>query len=205
VEGNVEKARLVLKAAQPMFDTDKFAEINMQLDMLGGNYQPYLASLLKAPDTLIEKEVTVKSAALEIAIIYLAEGKSAEAKKYFAMARDALEKDLQDLPGDFRILSPLAVAYAGLGERQKALEYGKSATELAPVSEDITIGVIPLENLALIHALLGEQDEAVDILEQVMKMPYTWYSSNTIPLLKMSPQWASLKNNQKFKKLVGGS
>jgi tetratricopeptide (TPR) repeat protein len=172
--------------------------------MMEGNYTTYLNSLLQNPDSIVETETAVQSYALGIAIIYHAEGKPAEAKKYFAKARDVLEARLSSAPNDFRILSPLGVAYAGLGDREKALDYGNHASKLAPISKDMLIGMVPVENMALSYTLLGDQDEAIKILDQLLQLPYNWYAANTIPLLKMSPQWISLRNNPKFKKLVGG-
>ncbi|HYV92583.1 MAG TPA: tetratricopeptide repeat protein [Chitinophagales bacterium] len=154
----------------------------------------------------MENELVIGSFASDIAIIYRAEGKSAEAKKYFTKARDVLEaKKLSVASNDFRILSALGIAYAGLGERQKALDYGNQARELVPLAKDIFIGMVPLEKMALIHTLLGDQDEAIQILGQLMQLPFSSGTTNSIPLLKMSPQWISLRDNPKFKKLTGES
>lgn len=202
LQGDLKKARGVLTAAQPSFEADKFTEMLAEFDLLEGNYTTYLKTLLQYPDTTVEAEYAVKSAALEIAIIYRAEGKPAEAKKYFSNARDALETRLSSAPNDFRILSPLGIAYAGLGDREKALDYGNRAHELAPISKDMFIGMVPLENMAIIYTLLGDQDEAIQILNQLMQLPYDWYTSNTIPLLRMSPQWISLQSHPGFKKLI---
>lgn len=202
--GDVSRAQKVITDAKPLFKADQFEQLDKEFELLEGNYKPYLDMLLQHPDTLVETEVGFRSAALQIAILYHAQGKQTEAKEYFSRARDMLEAEEDASPNDFRVLSPLGVAYAGLGERQKAIEYGNRARELAPLSEDIILGIVPLENMALIYTLLGDQDEAVQILDQLMQMPFSWYASNSIPLLKMSPRWISLKDNAAFRKLVGG-
>ena len=205
LQGDLQKARSVLTAAQPLFESNQFAETYTDLDMLAGNYTGFLNFRLQHPDSIMETEISIGSFATEIAIIYRAEGKPAEAKKYFTKACDVLEAKWGDMPNDFRILNALGVAYAGLGDRQKALDYANRAQELLPPSQDIFQGIVPLEDRALIYTLLGDQEEAIQILNHLLQLPYSWYAANTIPLYKMSPQWVSLRNNPKFKKLVGES
>jgi tetratricopeptide (TPR) repeat protein len=203
LRGDLKGARNMLKTAQPLFG-DKFDLLFKYIDVLEGNYSAYMDYLLQHPDTIQENENTVRTYSTEIGILYSAQGKSAEAKKYFARALNLLETRKQNNgENDFPLLNALGVAYAGMGDRQKALEYGNRARELAPLSADLFIGMIALENMAVIHTLLGEQDEAINILHQLMQLPFSWNTSNTIPLLKMSPQWNSLRSNPKFKKLVG--
>ncbi|HET6996821.1 MAG TPA: hypothetical protein VFI06_17630, partial [Chitinophagaceae bacterium] len=105
-------------------------------------------------------------------------------------------------PEDFRMHAALGVAYAGLGEKEKALAEGIKAREMLPVSTDAVVGIGPIQNLALIYTLLNEQDKAIDILEQLLKMPFGWAGTNSIPLYRMYPDWKLLQNNPRFKKLI---
>lgn len=200
LRGDLEGARRVL-ITQPIprqnFDDDyKF------IDMLEGNYAPILSDRLQHSDSMEENEFVLHPYSIDIAIIYQAQGKTAEAKKYFAKARDVLEARKGNSE-DARVLTALGVAYAGLGDSKKALEYGNRARELMPLSKDIFMGLPPLGNMALIHSFLGDEDEAVEILNQLMQLPFSWNTFNTIPFLKMLPQWNSLHSNPGFKKLVG--
>ena len=106
---------------------------------------------------------------------------------------------LQKYPDDFRVHSSLGIALAGLGEKENALKEGNKAVAMMPVSKDAIIGLAPLEDLALIHVLNGEQATAMDILEQLLKMPFGWDTTNTIPLLKAHPYWKPLLNNPRFR------
>ena len=45
--------------------------------------------------------------------------------------------------------------------------------------------MIPLENMALIYVLLGDPEEAIDILSQLMQLPFSWNTFNTTYLLKI--------------------
>ena len=71
-----------------------------------------------------------------------------------------------------------------------------------PVSKDAVVGIGPLQNLALIYTLLDDQDKAIDILEQLLKMPFGWDDSNTMPLYRAYPDWKLLQTNPRFKKLI---
>ena len=109
---------------------------------------------------------------------------------------------LKTHPDDFRLHATLGVALAGLGEREKAITEGNLARTMMPVSRDAILGVSSMEYLALVYTQLGEQDKAIDILEQMLKMPFGWTMSNTIPLYKMHFYWKPLKNNSRFQKLI---
>ncbi|MHC4487343.1 MAG: TPR end-of-group domain-containing protein [Planctomycetota bacterium] len=47
--------------------------------------------------------------------------------------------------------------------------------------------------------MLGKYDEAIDIVERLLKMR----SELSIPLLRLDPAWDPLRDHRRFKKLVG--
>ena len=55
-----------------------------------------------------------------------------------------------------------------------------------------------LETLAVIHALLGEPDAAIDQLEYLLSIP----SRFSVEMLRLDPLWDPLRNHSRFKKLV---
>jgi hypothetical protein len=55
--------------------------------------------------------------------------------------------------------------------------------------------------LALTHLIVGESEPALDRLESLLKIPY--YLSPS--WLKIDPNFASLRGNPRFEKLVNGS
>jgi hypothetical protein len=82
------------------------------------------------------------------------------------------------------------------------LEYANRSCQLMPQSKDALIGVVPLEALALVYTYLGNQDAAIDILENLLKLPRGFAVTSTIPLYKMHPYWKSLQNNPRFQKMI---
>ena len=87
---------------------------------------------------------------------------------------------------------------AGLGRKEEALREGRRACELLPVAKDAIHGVAFAVNLAQIYAWVGEKDLAIEQIETVQRVPnYLTYG-----LLKLQPQWDSLRGNARFEKLV---
>ena len=109
---------------------------------------------------------------------------------------------LKKTPDDFRIFINLGIDYAALGDKVKALEYANRACRLMPQSKDALIGIVPIEALALVHTYLGNQEAAIDILENLLKLPRGFATTSTIPLYKLHPFWKSLRSNPRFQKMI---
>ncbi|UCC84454.1 MAG: hypothetical protein JSW46_05855, partial [Gemmatimonadota bacterium] len=62
-------------------------------------------------------------------------------------------------------------AYAGLGRKTEAIEEGRRATELMPLSRDAMNGSHRLIDLAEIYSMVGELDAAIEVLEEVLSVP----------------------------------
>jgi hypothetical protein len=77
---------------------------------------------------------------------------------------------------------------------------GRRAVELAPLDEESENGSEALHTLALIHLQLGQKEEAIDVLEQVLAAPY-WI---TPAWLRIDPTYDSLRGNPRFEKLAAG-
>jgi serine/threonine-protein kinase len=203
LKGNLRMAEDVLKSAGSFVDTTEFGSLRIYLEMLQGNYSSATRRLSNWPDSMYTlSQGNVKTKAQMIAILLNNQGKKEEAKTYFGQSRDIISRLVQLHPEDFRMHAALGIAYAGLGEKEKAIAEGNKARRLMPISTDAVIGLAPLENLALIHTLLGEQDAAIDILEQLLKMPFGWDITNTIPLYKTYPYWKLLQTNPRFQKMI---
>jgi tetratricopeptide (TPR) repeat protein len=105
------------------------------------------------------------------------------------MANKRLECDLR---------AHLAVAYAGLGQREQALQEAEALLGLDPLAVDAWWGSNWLLDLAEMNVLLGERDSAIDLLEQVLSMP----SRLTVPLLELDPLWDPLRDHARFQELL---
>jgi len=203
IKGDLRTADNILRSATTLVDTGELSSFHIYLEMLKGNYGSAVQRLSNRQDSMYSlSQGNIKTNAQMIAIMLNNQGKKAEAKVYFSKSRDIISGLVLLHPEDFRMHAALGIAYAGLGEKEKAIAEGNKAKSLMSVSDDAIIGLAPLESLALIYTLLGDQDIAIDILEQLLKMPFGWDLTNTIPLYKTYPYWRLLHNNPRFRKMV---
>ena len=203
LKGDIVTGKQVLKEGVLFANPKEFTDEYTYVAMLDGKYTEAIQWLKDRNDTFysLSQNSAILNAML-IAIMLKNQGKQAEARLYFQKAMDILQPWLSQSPEDYRIHSALGIAYAGLGERTKSIEEGNRARDLMPLSRDALIGVSQLENLALIHVLIGEEDEAIDILTQLLKMPHGWTITNTIPLYRTFPYWKPLLSNPRFQALL---
>ena len=109
-----------------------------------------------------------------------------------------MEREQKAHPEDGRLWSALGIAYAGLDRKDDAVRAGKHAVELLPVEREAWRGSYRLEDLALIHAMTGEQDMAVDALERLLSIP----CEVSATFLKIDPRWNMLRENKRFQSLI---
>ena len=87
---------------------------------------------------------------------------------------------------------------AELGEKEKAIREARTACDMLPVSKDAFAGPDLLTNLAIVYALIGEKDLALEQLEIVAKLP----AGPSYGQLRLGPEWDSLRGDPRFEKIV---
>jgi Flp pilus assembly protein TadD len=126
------------------------------------------------------------------------QGDSAKAQAAFTAARGEVDKTVEKQPDFAPALSLLGMIDAGLGRKEEALREGRRACELLPISKDALDGVTFAVNLTQIYAWTGEKDLAIEQIAAVERVPnYLSYG-----LLKLHPQWDSLRGDPRFDKIV---
>jgi tetratricopeptide (TPR) repeat protein len=120
------------------------------------------------------------------------------AKAYFDSTRIILEKALQENTEDYRIIGSIGIAFAGLGYKKEAIEFGQRALDLYSVDMDAFGGLIRVADLAWIYVLLEEYDAALEKLEFILSKhgPYS------AALLKLDPIWKPLWDHPDFVSLT---
>jgi serine/threonine protein kinase/tetratricopeptide (TPR) repeat protein len=120
------------------------------------------------------------------------------ARVAFLRAKSAAEDEMKQNPeagAELRIQLAKTLAY--LGEKNSALAEAQRASELLPESKDAFSGPDITEGVAQVHAILGESDRAIEILDGLLRRP----SGVTVPFLKVNPIWDPLRSNHAFQKL----
>ncbi|MDQ3197731.1 MAG: hypothetical protein M3Q46_00860, partial [Verrucomicrobiota bacterium] len=99
----------------------------------------------------------------------------------------------------------LGLLYAFMGKRDEAIREGRLAVELKPESKDATDGAIMLCYLALIYARVGEIDQAIPLISDLLKTPGAVDSvdySITQNDLKHRWEWDPLRADPRFQKML---
>jgi serine/threonine-protein kinase len=166
--------------------------------MTEGRYTEAILVLGDSESGWLREKLFGRPKVLFEALAYLALGESDLAQERFEEARRLLEAEVQIFPDDPRYHCSLGVAYAGLGMAEPAIREGERGADLLPVSMDGMYGVPCLIDLASIHTMLGNQDEALDRVEELLTIP-CWISS---PWLERDPRFDPLRSHPRFQALL---
>jgi len=131
-------------------------------------------------------------------LIAQARGNESSARAAFEQAKQAVRDDLLQSPNDAKTLAMLALIHAAVGEKNEALGAAKRAGELLPIAKDSFDGPILATTLAAVSAKLGEKDSAIRQLESLVGVP----NGPTPGTLRVEPEWDSLRDDSRFKKLA---
>ncbi|CAN5371296.1 hypothetical protein BH20VER3_BH20VER3_10030 [soil metagenome] len=168
-------------------------------------------------DDILEKSPTTEFSYLNgglqpkaflLGVTKLARNDRAAAEKNFADALPRFEKDVQEAAGAADRHANLGLLYAFMGKRDEAIREGRLAVELKPESKDANTGAIMLCYLALIYARVGEIDQAILLISDLLKTPGAVDSvdySITRNDLKYRWEWDPLRNDPRFEKIVTGT
>jgi tetratricopeptide (TPR) repeat protein len=125
-------------------------------------------------------------------------GDEAGARAAFLKAKEVVKKGVDEAPEEAGRHAQFAMILACLGEKDVALKEAKRATELLPESKDAFEGPAMTENLAQVHAILGDANPAIDILDGLLTRP----STVTVEMLKLNPVWDHIRSNPRFAELL---
>ncbi|HEV2716837.1 MAG TPA: tetratricopeptide repeat protein, partial [Terriglobales bacterium] len=121
------------------------------------------------------------------------------ARAAFVEAEQALEGLLGQPRAQADAQSYLGLVYAGLGQKEAALESGRLATQNLPASRDVIVGGSYLTQLAMTEAQVGEKQSALDHIEELLAIPVGHVLSRAS--LRLDPVWDPLRNDPRFQKL----
>jgi serine/threonine-protein kinase len=125
-------------------------------------------------------------------------GDEVAARAYADSARLVLEQQVIQKPQSANLHASLGLVLAHLGKRDEAVREGERAVALVPINQDALNGPYQLYTLAMIKAVVGRHEEAVDLLESVLEA----HCSISPAWLRLDPHLAMLRRNPRFERLV---
>jgi len=119
----------------------------------------------------------------------------------FGTAREQLYKRVEADPTDPFLLSSLALADVALGRKEEAMQEGRRAMGMRPVSEDAIDGSIIAMKVALVYVWANQPDLAFEQLNILIRSPRPGVCLNYGDL-KTDPEWDPLRKDPRFDKLL---
>ncbi len=203
-QGNTIQARKTMAEAS-RFDESvsnmSIFELKVLLDIYDGNYQRALNSLSANRINIIDDQFYFQPKSLLNARVYSLMKMPDKAHEYFDSARITIESRILRDPDDPRLYSAAGIAYAGLGQKEKAISAGKKALEMMPVNKEAYRGACRAEDLARIYVMVGKYDAALEQIKILLTVP----SALSVKMILLDPDWKPLWNLAEFKKISGTS
>jgi len=200
--GDLDAASRTLAMIPAAADPDGWVSYaRWQLALVRHQPDAALATLEHAPAWLVNHWPNTRApVALLRAQALVQKGEAGPARAAFLEAQHALEGLLDKPRTQAEAQSYLAFVYAGLGQKEAALESGRHATETLPYSRDDMIGGFYLAQLAMVEAQLDEKQSALSHIEQLLAIPVGHVLSRAS--LRLDPVWDSLRGDPRFQKIV---
>jgi len=200
--GNTAEAREVLdEASKKILSPDEEDMLHYNWTLVNIFDKTYKEALNRIPlmpsEVYYDQFIFVPKSQLYAQIYGLMDEKQKEQESY-SSARIFLENKIKEQPDDSRFYSALAIAYAGLGLKEKAIQEATRATELLPVSKEYWRGSWRVQDLAQVYVMVGEYDKAFDQIEYLLSIP----GELSVALLRIDPVWAPLRALPRFQKLA---
>ena len=204
-KGDLASLRATLAALSP--SSDAFRSSQQAFFDLAWFSRDYATAARTAeasdkPNWLYSRGNSVLPRRLRLAWAYTAMGDVAKATALYADIHTTYQAAVKERPADWDAHMALGLAAAGLGLKDEAIAEGRRAVELLPITRDAFAGPEYLMYLAQLYVSVGENDQAIALLQQLMSIPAGL--SMSAALLRLDPLWDPLRNDPRFQKLVAG-
>ena len=185
-------------AGCPDKSSDVLKWVFYYFEKLDRDYEAALDHLDHVPGDVIRMQSGYLPVNLLKGIVFDLKGEREMAVSHYKSALALLEKAVVENPEDPRIRSSLGMTYAGLSRKDEAIASGRKAVELYPVTKDAMLGLDRMVDLTKIYVRVGENDAAIDLLEELLSLP----GMRPITFFELDPSFDSLREEPEYKRLV---
>jgi TolB-like protein/class 3 adenylate cyclase/Tfp pilus assembly protein PilF len=178
---NSKDEGIIMTRAFQLYDERRFDEVITQIQQ-------------KTPAAVANDARTI----MMIGLCQKLAGKDDEGRANFTRAAAAMKPTPDSVVAvDARLLPCyLSWAYAGLGEREKALDQARHA--IADYDNDALSKPFAESSLAIVQAQVGDIDSAISALPHLLEVP----NGETVGDLRINPLWDPLRKDPRFQKLL---
>ncbi len=169
--GNITEARASLFQAEE--NTGKrYFRFFAELDLYEGKYASAARNIELATDQEYKDlEESEGAASLMKAKIYKYADKQDMAEKHYRLAAEYYMVQVSNNPTNYYARSKLGIAFAGLGENQRAIESSQKALEMAMENYSAVIYPVILHDMAKTYVLTGDSESALKTLNILLDTP----------------------------------
>jgi TolB-like protein/Flp pilus assembly protein TadD len=194
---DTEAARATLEDL-PAIDNAESYRVRMLVALFDRQFAEALAVLDEFTGEAFESAAYHMPVDLWRGLILRSSGEERQAREAFEKARATLASQLSADELDHRTQSALGLALAGLGRRDEAVLHGERAVELYPLTRDALAAPAQIVHLALIQAMLGNADAAVELLAEALSIP----STISVAWIEGNPLWDGIRDAPGYAELI---
>jgi TolB-like protein/Flp pilus assembly protein TadD len=201
--GDLEPSRVAFSAMVALTGEEP-AGLRASIAWVQRDYRTVLKELDASRDSMADNsQFAFRPVALQRALAWDYLGVRDSASRQFTAAAALLERASVARPEDDRVWSALGLAYAGLGRHADAERAARHATALVPLAKEAWRGMQRMGDLAEVLVRTGRHDEAITLLEQLMRLPAGLTVSRAT--LRLDQAWDPLRSDSRFQALVAGT